>query len=43
MTEAAKAPNSTELIKVMRQHYPDAGLVSALEVGAKVSKGEMKW
>jgi glyoxylase-like metal-dependent hydrolase (beta-lactamase superfamily II) len=43
MTETAKAANSAALIKAMQQHYPDAGFSQALEIGAKVSKGEMKW
>jgi len=27
----------------MKQAYPDAGLGVALDIGAKVNKGEMKW
>ncbi len=38
-----KSSNSAELIAAMKQAYPDAGLGIALDIGAKVSKGEMKW
>ena len=31
------------LIEAMKKAYPDAGLGIALEIGAKVNKGEMKW
>jgi len=41
--ELDKAKGSTELIEAMKQHYPNAGLGIALEIGAKVSTGEMKW
>ncbi|MES2771735.1 MAG: MBL fold metallo-hydrolase [Pseudomonadota bacterium] len=41
--EAAKAKDSAELIKRMQQAYPQAGLAIALDIGAKVNKGEMKW
>jgi len=27
----------------MKQRYPSAGMGIALEIGAKVAKGEMKW
>ena len=40
---AAKAKNSAELIASMKRAYPDAGLGMALEIGAKVNQGEMKW
>ena len=39
----AQAPDSAALISAMRAEYPAAGLAMALELGAKVSKGEMKW
>jgi glyoxylase-like metal-dependent hydrolase (beta-lactamase superfamily II) len=39
----AKAPNSPALIESMKAAYPEAGLTVALEIGAKVNKGEMKW
>ncbi len=41
--EVAKAKDSSELITAMKKNYPDAGLDIALAIGAKVSKGEMKW
>lgn len=42
-TELDKAPNSAALIETMKRLYPDAGLGIALDIGAKVNKGEMKW
>lgn len=41
--ETAKAANSGALIARMKELYPDAGLNGALDTGAKVAKGEMKW
>jgi glyoxylase-like metal-dependent hydrolase (beta-lactamase superfamily II) len=41
--ELPKAANSAALMDVMRTAYPTAGLGIALEIGAKVNKGEMKW
>ncbi|WP_348755320.1 MBL fold metallo-hydrolase [uncultured Aquincola sp.] len=41
--ELPKAANSAELIAAMKQAYPNAGLGVALDIGAKVNKGEMKW
>jgi glyoxylase-like metal-dependent hydrolase (beta-lactamase superfamily II) len=41
--EAAKAKNAAELIEAMRKAYPQAGLGIALDIGAKVAKGEMQW
>ena len=41
--ELPKAANSGVLIDGMKQAYPDAGLGIALDIGAKVNKGEMKW
>lgn len=41
--ELAKAADSTAVIVAMKHRYPSAGLVPALEVGAEVAKGEMKW
>jgi len=41
--ETAKAANSAALITRMKELYPDAGLNGALDTGAKVAKGEMKW
>ena len=42
-SELAKASNSAALIEAMKSAYPTAGLMVALEIGAKVNKGEMKW
>jgi glyoxylase-like metal-dependent hydrolase (beta-lactamase superfamily II) len=41
--ELPRAPDSASLITVMKEVYPQAGLGIALEIGAKVNKGEMKW
>jgi len=41
--EVAKAANGDALIAAMNQRYPNAGLAAALQIGAKVAKGEMKW
>lgn len=41
--ELPKAANSAALIEAMKKAYPAAGLGVALEIGAKVNKGEMKW
>jgi hypothetical protein len=41
--ELPKAPDSASLIAAMKDAYPKAGLGIALEIGAKVNKGEMKW
>jgi len=41
--EAAKARNAADLIEAMQKAYPRAGLGIALDIGAKVNKGEMKW
>jgi glyoxylase-like metal-dependent hydrolase (beta-lactamase superfamily II) len=41
--ELPKAANSAALIDAMKAAYPTAGLGIALEIGAKVNKGEMKW
>ncbi|RUR71222.1 MBL fold metallo-hydrolase [Variovorax guangxiensis] len=41
--EVAKAANSDALIAAMNKRYPNAGLAPALQIGAKVAKGEMKW
>ena len=42
-TELAKAPNAAALTGAMKSAYPAAGLGVALDIGAKVNKGEMKW
>ncbi len=41
--ELPKAANSAALIEAMKAAYPNAGLGIALDIGAKVNKGEMKW
>lgn len=41
--ELAQAANSEALIAAMQRRYPDADLPAALQIGAKVAKGEMKW
>jgi glyoxylase-like metal-dependent hydrolase (beta-lactamase superfamily II) len=41
--ELPKAANAAELIATMHKAYPKAGLGIALDIGAKVNKGEMKW
>jgi glyoxylase-like metal-dependent hydrolase (beta-lactamase superfamily II) len=41
--ELPKAANGAELIATMQKAYPTAGLGIALDIGAKVNKGEMKW
>jgi len=42
-SELPKAQNGAELIAVMQKAYQTAGLGVALDIGAKVNKGEMKW
>ena len=41
--EATKASDANALIGAMKTAYPDAGLGLALDIGAKVRKGEMAW
>ncbi len=41
--EVAKAAHSEAVIAAMTKRYPQAGLPVALQLGAKVAKGEMKW
>jgi glyoxylase-like metal-dependent hydrolase (beta-lactamase superfamily II) len=41
--ELPKAANSAALVEAMKKAYPEAGLGIALDIGAKVNKGEMKW
>ena len=41
--ELAKAADSASLITAMTKRYPNAGMGVALQIGAKVAKGEMKW
>ena len=41
--ELTKAANSAELIATMQKAYPRAAFGMALDIGAKVNKGEMPW
>jgi glyoxylase-like metal-dependent hydrolase (beta-lactamase superfamily II) len=41
--ELARATDSAALIAAMRARYPNLGMGVALDIGAKVAKGEMKW
>ncbi|WP_263408867.1 MBL fold metallo-hydrolase [Terriglobus tenax] len=41
--ELAKAKDSTALIAAMKARYPGLGMEVALDIGAKVATGEMKW
>jgi Zn-dependent hydrolases, including glyoxylases len=41
--ELAKAANSADLIAAMTKRYPNAVMAIALQIGAKVAMGEMKW
>ncbi|MBI5717416.1 MAG: MBL fold metallo-hydrolase [Burkholderiales bacterium] len=41
--ELPKAGSGADLITTMQKAYPKAGLGIALDIGAKVNKGEMKW
>lgn len=41
--ELASAADSAGLIAAMTRRYPDAGMGIALQIGAKVALGEMKW
>lgn len=41
--ERAKAADSTALVAAMKKRYPNAGMDVALDIGAKVVLGEMKW
>lgn len=42
-SEASKAGGGEALVAAMKSAYPKAGLESALQISAKVAKGEMKW
>jgi glyoxylase-like metal-dependent hydrolase (beta-lactamase superfamily II) len=42
-SELPKAATAGALIDAMKAAYPKAGLGIALDIGAKVNKGEMKW
>jgi glyoxylase-like metal-dependent hydrolase (beta-lactamase superfamily II) len=39
----AESADSAALTAAMTRRYPDAGMDVALQIGAKVAKGEMKW
>jgi len=41
--EIPKAKDSSELIANLMKKYPESGLGIALDIGAKVNKGELKW
>ncbi|WCM93661.1 MBL fold metallo-hydrolase [Acidovorax sp. NCPPB 2350] len=41
--ELGRAASGDALIAAMNQRYPRAGLAPALQIGAKVAKGEMQW
>ena len=41
--ELARATGSAALIAAMKARYPEAGMGVALDIGAKVATGEMKW
>jgi glyoxylase-like metal-dependent hydrolase (beta-lactamase superfamily II) len=41
--ELARTADSGALIAAMKRRYPQAGMDVALEIGAKVAKGEMTW
>jgi hypothetical protein len=41
--ELTNAADSASLIESMSKRYPNAGMGVALQIGAKVAKGEMKW
>jgi hypothetical protein len=41
--ERANAADSAGLVAAMKQRYPNAGMNVALDIGAKVVFGEMKW
>lgn len=41
--EVAKAKSGAELIEAMKQAYPQVAPGIALDIGAKVAKGEMQW
>jgi glyoxylase-like metal-dependent hydrolase (beta-lactamase superfamily II) len=41
--ELAQASDGGALIAAMQRRYPNAGMGVALDIGAKVAKGEMKW
>jgi hypothetical protein len=42
-TELAAADSGEALTKALIARYPDAGMLIAAQLGAKVAKGEMTW
>lgn len=43
MQASQQAQNAAQLQQIMHSRYPGAGMGLALDIGAKVAKGEMKW
>lgn len=41
--ELAKGPTSADLVSAMKTRFPGLGMEVALDIGAKVATGEMKW
>jgi hypothetical protein len=41
--QLGQADDSSALVAAMKRLYPGAGMGVALDIGAKVAKGEMKW
>jgi hypothetical protein len=41
--ELAKKPDSAALNAAMKARFPDLGMSVAIDIGAKVATGEMKW
>lgn len=41
--ELAKEPTSADLVAAMKTRFPGLGMEVALDIGAKVATGEMKW
>jgi hypothetical protein len=41
--ELAKATNAAALDAAMKARFPDLGMGVAIDIGAKVATGEMKW
>lgn len=42
-SELSRASNAGDLVATMQRAYPQSGLRLALDIGAKVNTGEMKW
>jgi hypothetical protein len=41
--ELVRTTDSGALIAAMKRRFPQAGMGVALDIGARVAKGEMKW